>query len=393
MFRRFIGIYFIKMSSERKAKDMLSKKLNAKKVPKRIELNGAEAEKEKQAKKNTETKLEGGVIDSKLIKTELLELHKKPAVKRSTRKVKLPENEETLAAIDVLTTQPIKTRKSPNKNKVKTLNEEPCSSKKIKKEVLNDGWEPLNWKLILENIRQMRSDDNAPVDTMGCHKCADENADEKTQRFQKLVALMLSSQTKDEITYHAMLRLREVNLTPEVICSMKASVLENILHPVSFYKNKAKYLQQTSKILIEKYDSDIPSNIKELIALPGVGPKMAHICMSTAWREITGIGVDVHVHRISNRIGWLPTSTKEPEQTRIALEAWLPQSLWAEVNHLLVGFGQTVCLPIKPKCSTCLNRELCPFGMKTLKNVKIPQILEVADICDKLKFKKSKLKS
>lgn len=120
---------------------------------------------------------------------------------------------------------------------------------------------------------------------------------------------------------------------------------------------------------------------------------MAHICMSTAWREITGIGVDVHVHRISNRIGWLPKPTKEPEQTRVGLEAWLPQNLWAEVNHLLVGFGQTVCLPIKPKCHTCLNRELCPFGMKTVKNDIILENLKVAEICDKVKYKKSKLKS
>lgn len=119
------------------------------------------------------------VIDSTVIKTELLEIHTKPAVKRSTRNVKLTENEETLETIEVLTTQPIKSKKSPNKNKGKTLNEEPCSSKRIKKEVLSDEWEPPNWKLMLENIRQMRSDDNAPVDTMGCHKCADENADEK----------------------------------------------------------------------------------------------------------------------------------------------------------------------------------------------------------------------
>ena len=119
------------------------------------------------------------VIDSTAIKTELPEIHKKPTVKRSSRNVKLPENEETLATMEVLTMQPIKSKKSPNKNKGKSLNEEPCSSKKIKKEVLNDSWEPPNWKLVLENIRQMRSDDNAPVDTMGCHKCADENADEK----------------------------------------------------------------------------------------------------------------------------------------------------------------------------------------------------------------------
>ncbi|KAI8042194.1 hypothetical protein M5D96_003496 [Drosophila gunungcola] len=176
------------------------------------------------------------------------------------------------------------------------------------------------WYYHLESIRVMRNSKTAPVDTMGCHRCADSKADAKTQRFQNLVALMLSSQTKDQTTYEAMNRLKDQNLTPLKVKEMPITELENLLHPVSFYK--------------------------ELIALPGVGPKMAHICMAVAWNKVTGIGVDVHVHRISNRLGWLPKPTKEPEQTRIALEKWLPHSLWAEVNHLFVGFGQTICTPI-----------------------------------------------
>ncbi|XP_004521324.1 endonuclease III-like protein 1 [Ceratitis capitata] len=221
-------------------------------------------------------------------------------------------------------------------------------------------WEPENWRLILQNIRKMRSDAKAPVDTMGCHKCSDDEADEKTQRFQKLVALMLSSQTKDEVTFEAMQRLKSNHMTPQAILDTERSKLEELLKPVSFYKNKAKYLQLASKILVEKYDSDIPSNIKELEALPGVGPKMAHICMATAWNEVTGIGVDVHVHRITNRLKWLQKPTKEPEQTRVHLESWLPRDMWQEVNHLLVGFGQTVCKAVRPNCAECLNREICP---------------------------------
>lgn len=90
---------------------------------------------------------------------------------------------------------------------------------------------------------------------------------------------------------------------------------------------------------------------------------MAHICMATAWQEITGIGVDTHVHRIANRLAWLKKPTKEPEQTRIQLESWLPRPLWAEVNHLLVGFGQTICTPVRPNCSECLNNNICPAVM------------------------------
>uniref|UniRef100_A0A1A9WHT9 HhH-GPD domain-containing protein n=1 Tax=Glossina brevipalpis TaxID=37001 RepID=A0A1A9WHT9_9MUSC len=204
--------------------------------------------------------------------------------------------------------------------KIKITNEvtEATSSKKMKKEI-NEvvvNWEPKNWQEILDNIRLMRSKDNAPVDTMGCHKCADENADEKTQRFHKLVALMLSSQTKDETTYHAMLRLKEQILTPESIVKMKLNTLENMLHP-------------------------------------------------------------------------------EPEQTRLALEAWLPQELWGEVNHLLVGFGQTVCIPVKPKCESCLNSNICPSAPKSAqkkinKNENETINPQLAELLNKAEFKKSK---
>ncbi|EDX05686.1 endonuclease III-like protein 1 [Drosophila simulans] len=226
------------------------------------------------------------------------------------------------------------------------------------------------WFNHLENIRIMRNSRTAPVDTMGCHRCADLKADSKTQRFQNLVALMLSSQTKDQTTYEAMNRLKDRGLTPLKVKEMPVTELENLLHPVSFYKNKAKYLKQTVDILMDKYGSDIPDNVKDLVALPGVGPKMAHICMAVAWNKITGIGVDVHVHRLSNRLGWVPKPTKEPEQTRVALEKWLPFSLWSEVNHLFVGFGQTICTPVKPNCGECLNKDICPSAHAEIKEKK-----------------------
>ncbi|KAH8263603.1 hypothetical protein KR044_011345, partial [Drosophila immigrans] len=224
-----------------------------------------------------------------------------------------------------------------------------------------------HWWQQLENVRLMRSERAAPVDTQGCHQCADKNADEKTQRFHKLVALMLSSQTKDETTYEAMNRLKARSLTPISIQQINVADLEKLLHPVSFYKNKAKYVKQTAQILIDKYNEDIPDNIKELLKLPGVGPKMAHICMATAWNQITGIGVDTHVHRIANRLAWLKKPTKEPEQTRQQLEKWLPRELWAEVNHLFVGFGQTICTPLRPNCEGCLNRDICAASTATKK--------------------------
>lgn len=113
---------------------------------------------------------------------------------------------------------------------------------------------------------------------------------------------------------------------------------------------------------MNQYDNDIPKTVDELCKLPGVGPKMAHICMNVAWGELSGIGVDTHVHRISNRLGWVKKTTKKPEDTRIQLESWLPKEYWSEVNHLLVGFGQEICLPRFPKCDQCLNFNICPFS-------------------------------
>ncbi|XP_064488627.1 endonuclease III-like protein 1 isoform X2 [Ornithodoros turicata] len=224
------------------------------------------------------------------------------------------------------------------------------------------SWKPDYWEEALDNIRKMRQDKDAPVDTMGCEKCHDETAPDKVMRYQMLVSLMLSSQTKDEVTHAAVKRLCGLGLTPEYIAAADLNKLEGVIYPVSFYKNKAKHLKKTAEVLLEKYEGDIPSTVDELCRLPGVGPKMAYLAMSCAWKKTVGIGVDTHVHRIANRLQWMPAPTKNPEQTRKALEEWLPRDLWAEVNWLLVGFGQTVCKPVGPKCSMCLNRVICPFA-------------------------------
>lgn len=185
-------------------------------------------------------------------------------------------------------------------------------------------------------------------------------------RFQALISLMLSSQTKDQITHAAMQKLITHGLTVQNILETPDKKIEELIYPVSFWKTKAKNIKKTCAVLQEEYNADIPDTLDGLCKLPGVGPKMAHLCMKTAWGQVTGIGVDTHVHRISNRLGWVK-NTKTPEATRKALEDWLPQDMWSEVNHLLVGFGQTVCKPVSPQCATCLNYELCPFGKDYLK--------------------------
>ncbi|XP_047569940.1 endonuclease III-like protein 1 isoform X3 [Lutra lutra] len=249
------------------------------------------------------------------------------------------------------------------------------------------GWEPPDWQQQLVNIRTMRSGKDAPVDQLGAEHCYDPSAPPKVRRYQVLLSLMLSSQTKDQVTAGAMQRLRARGLTVDSVLQTDDSTLGALIYPVGFWRSKVKFIKQTSAILQQRYGGDIPSSVAELVALPGVGPKMAHLAMAVAWGAVSGIGfgagktrapglglastpceepvlspaaVDTHVHRIANRLGWTKTATKSPEKTRAALEAWLPRELWSEINGLLVGFGQQTCLPVHPRCQACLNRSLCP---------------------------------
>ncbi|EKG20326.1 hypothetical protein MPH_02340 [Macrophomina phaseolina MS6] len=209
----------------------------------------------------------------------------------------------------------------------------------------------------------MRSRIVAPVDTMGCESLADRKDSPVDQRLQTLVALMLSSQTKDTVTAVAMKNLQDnlpggFNL--QALIQVEPARLNSLIEKVGFHNNKTKYIKQTAELLRDRFDGDIPDTIEGLVSLPGVGPKMAYLCMSAAWGRDEGIGVDVHVHRITNLWGWHKTRT--PEETRAALEAWLPKDKWHAINHLLVGFGQTICLPVGRKCGECTLAEkgLCP---------------------------------
>uniref|UniRef100_A0A673WVJ1 Endonuclease III-like protein 1 n=1 Tax=Salmo trutta TaxID=8032 RepID=A0A673WVJ1_SALTR len=221
-------------------------------------------------------------------------------------------------------------------------------------------WEPPDWSKQLGHVRQMRSARDAPVDIMGAEKCYDTHAPDEVRRYQVLVSLMLSSQTRDQVTSAALQRLRAHGCTVDNIVNTDDDTLGQLIYPVGFWRTKVKYLKQTSVILQREFRGDIPNTVEGLVRLPGVGPKMAHLAMDIAWHQVSGIGVDTHVHRISNRLGWTRAGTKNPEETRKALEDWLPRDLWSEINWLLVGFGQQVCLPVNPLCSVCLNKHSCP---------------------------------
>ncbi|KHJ45489.1 putative endonuclease III [Trichuris suis] len=258
--------------------------------------------------------------------------------------------------VEISATAPSDSNGETTVTELESLNKEGVS------ETIGDSWQPLDWLRMLRNIEAMRSDKEAPVDTSGCCKLSEPNAHPKTKRYQLLLALMLSSQTKDAVTAAAMQRLKENGCSLENMLAMTEEQLGKLIYPVSFWRTKAKAIKKTSAILLEKYDGDIPQTVDDLCKLPGVGPKMAYLAVQIAWNRCDGIGVDTHVHRISNRLGWVPKVTKTPEQTRKALESWLPKQYWRDINELLVGFGQTICLPRNPKCQSCLNADICPYA-------------------------------
>ncbi|KAL8174984.1 UNVERIFIED_CONTAM: Endonuclease III-like protein 1 [Gekko kuhli] len=266
------------------------------------------------------------------------------------------------AASKTSSTAAVSPKSLQRRRKVRVAYEAPAGSdaeKAAQTEAKKQKWEPKDWRRHLDNIREMRKEKDAPVDQMGAEKCFDSEAPPEV-----LLSLMLSSQTRDQVTSAAMTRLREHGLTVDNILATEDATLGRLIYPVGFWKSKVRYIKETSAILKRDYRGDIPKTVAELVKLPGVGPKMAHLVMAIAWQNVSGIGVDTHVHRISNRLKWVQRETKLPEETRKALENWLPRELWSEINWLLVGFGQQICLPISPRCGECLNRDICPASGK-----------------------------
>ncbi|XP_055940924.1 endonuclease III-like protein 1 isoform X1 [Argiope bruennichi] len=272
--------------------------------------------------------------------------------------------------------------KSPRKRK-QTENETVKGRKAIKTgtekqaiQDIEDIWQPENWRVVLDNIQKMRKMYKAPVDSLGCEECPEKNVSPKVYRYQTLISVMLSSQTRDEVTFAATERLIEHGLTMESILATPDEKIKDLIHPVGFCKSKVRYIKKATQMIKDQFNGDIPKTFVDLLKLPGVGPKIANLVMSVAWKKTVGIAVDTHVHRISNRLGWVPKPTKEPEQTRKALEKWLPKEEWRPINLTLVGFGQTICRPVGPHCAKCLNSELCPFGKSVLsgKNKKKKQL-------------------
>ena len=165
-----------------------------------------------------------------------------------------------------------------------------------------------------------------------------------------LIACILSLRTNDRTTYPATCRMLELAKTPQEMMHVDEDTLAEAIYPVGFYKNKARQIIELSRQIVEKYNGKVPDSIEELCKFNGVGRKTANLVMTLGF-GVPAICVDVHVHRIFNRLGYIQTST--PEETEFALRKKLPVEYWIPINTLLVTHGQNVCRPINPKCSEC----------------------------------------
>lgn len=181
--------------------------------------------------------------------------------------------------------------------------------------------------------------------------------------FEVLVSTLLSLRTKDEVTAQAAARLFAQARTPEALLALGETRTAQLIYPVGFYPTKAKRLMQISREILERYAGRVPDTIEELLSLPGVGRKTANLVLVEGY-HIDAICVDTHVHRISNRIGYVQTKT--PERTEMSLREKLPRKHWIRYNELLVAFGQVICRPVSPFCSRCPVSDLCPrIGITT----------------------------
>lgn len=174
--------------------------------------------------------------------------------------------------------------------------------------------------------------------------------------FEQLVACMLSIRTYDEVSLVAARRLFEVARTPAALAALPVDEIDQLIGSVTFHERKAPQIQAIAARVRDEFGGELPCDVDVMEGFPGIGPKCANLAAGVACGE-AGISVDIHVHRVTNRWGYVRTKT--PEQTMRALMERLPHKYWIEINRLLVPFGKHICTGVRPKCSTCPILEMC----------------------------------
>lgn len=176
--------------------------------------------------------------------------------------------------------------------------------------------------------------------------------------YKILIGTILSARTRDETTTNVIKMLFSKFKNPEELSRANLKEIKELIQKIGFYNVKAARIKEVSKILVEKYNSKVPPNLEDLLSFPGVGRKTANCVLVYGFKK-PAIPVDVHVHRISNRIGIV--NTKKPEDTEIVLQKSIDRKYWISVNETFVVFGQNICLPIRPKCNVCHLTNLCKY--------------------------------
>jgi endonuclease-3 len=214
------------------------------------------------------------------------------------------------------------------------------------------------WVDIFKNLEKWRKAFLADpdIEDTAVTAIADEYGDEPSKPWAVLVSTILSLRTKDEVTRNASRRLLEKARCPEELLALGIEETARLAYPSGFYRTKAANLSKIAAILLEKFDRQVPADMDALLSLPGVGRKTANLVITEAF-DMYGICVDIHVHRICNRAGWVSSQT--PEKTETALREKLPKKYWKKINALLVLYGQNICRPVSPFCSRCVIKDHC----------------------------------
>lgn len=219
-------------------------------------------------------------------------------------------------------------------------------------------------------IQKMRKVIKAPVDNEGAESCIKKcnSKNRKLLKFQGLVSLLLSPQTKDQITFEATSLLLDYGLTIDNMIKISEKELTELIFKVSFHNNKAKTIKKLAQILRDKYNDDAPETLNEIMKLPGVGRKIGLLYLKGCCGKLEGIAVDTHINKIANRLGWVDEKkTKgkgsiDPDKTSFQLEEIVDKKYWEGINGVLVGFGQEICKSVKPLCEECcLLLKYCPY--------------------------------
>jgi endonuclease-3 len=212
-----------------------------------------------------------------------------------------------------------------------------------------------NWEAVFKILEKWRKDLRKAAEG-GDPSVTAVAAEHSQDPWAVLVSTVLSLRTKDEVTSAASRLLLEKAPGPAELLALGEKETARLIYPAGFYRTKAANLQKIAAILLERREGRVPSDMEALLALPGVGRKTANLVITEAF-DMDGICVDIHVHRISNRIGWVETGS--PEKTEMALRESLPRKYWKKINALLVKYGQQICRPVSPFCSRCLIARSC----------------------------------